>query len=715
VEFDYYKTFSHLISTYSQGVQEGEEYCELVGKYGKCNIEIPDRGVLLLLIESILTPFYIFQIFSVILWMCTHYEVYAACIFLTSAISITVELIDIRTNLKKLKEMMHYECRILVQRLDSMNERVFRDISSCDLVPGDIIVVPEGCHMPCDAIQMTGSSIINEAMLTGESIPVIKNPLPNIDNKNYNPDEDKGFTLFSGTEVIQTRKLGCEKVTALVTRTGYDTLKGSLIKAILYPKPNRFSFHSDSMKFIGVLGIISIIGFLLTLHTSLKYLSKREIIIKALDLVTVTVPPALPAAMSIGVVYALSRLKKSQIYCIAPERINVAGRIKTIVFDKTGTLTEDSLKFSGVTIAKKETFSEFEEDFTRFQESISTEEEKDLHDTKQKFTECMVTWHSIAHVHDRFIGDPLDIEMFKATKWTMNEDVAQKNKELIELSRFYSPNILNKEGKNQDKFIVNSHFILFLHNFHIINFIQVDIIQEWIVYLQRKIENHYEVCLYKLIFYLDGEIELTNQPKSRESKWLGVFKRFDFSSALQRMSVITLNHSSNKFTAFVKGSPEMIQSLTIKDTLPENFFEALEKYTQDGLRVLALAYKPLDEVTSDWIIEWKREEIECDLYFLGFLIMENKVKPQTNPCIEKLQNANIGTIMATGDNGLTGVAVGRKCGIINPYKTVYFAEKAKVSSTENKLKWIKIECPMAVDDYIRKDSQGFEKPSNLQT
>lgn len=97
------------------------------------------------------------------------------------------------------------------------------------------------------------------------------------------------------------------------------------------------------------------------------------------------------------------------------------------------------------------------------------------------------------------------------------------------------------------------------------------------------------------------------------------------------MSVITLDHSTEKFTAFVKGSPEMIQSLSIKMSLPDNFFEVLEKYTQDGLRVIALAYKPLDDVGPDWIVECKREQIECDLYFLGFLILENKVKPQTNP------------------------------------------------------------------------------------
>lgn len=141
---------------------------------------------------------------------------------------------------------------------------------------------------------------------------------------------------------------------------------------------------------------------------------------------------------------------------------------------------------------------------------------------------------------------------------------------------------------------------------------------------------------------------------------LGVIKRFEFSSALQRMSVITLDHTNNSLIAFVKGSPEMIQTLSLTDSLPEDFVEVLEKYTQDGLRVLAMGYKKLDNVNPTWIKECKREDIECDLTFIGFLIMENKVKAATGPCLEKLQNARVDTIMATGDNGLTGIAVARK-------------------------------------------------------
>lgn len=69
---------------------------------------------------------------------------------------------------------------------------------------------------------------------------------------------------------------------------------------------------------------------------------------RALDLFTISIPPALPVAMTIGVAYAVSRLQEEDIYCIAPSRVNVAGRITTMCFDKTGTLTEDGLSVYGV-------------------------------------------------------------------------------------------------------------------------------------------------------------------------------------------------------------------------------------------------------------------------------------------------------------------------------------------------------------------------------
>jgi cation-transporting ATPase 13A2 len=75
------------------------------------------------------------------------------------------------------------------------------EIESIELVPGDVIEIPENTSIPCDICLLTGSCIVNEAMLTGESIPVIKNSIP-YNNDIYDTESDSKYTLFGGTKVI---------------------------------------------------------------------------------------------------------------------------------------------------------------------------------------------------------------------------------------------------------------------------------------------------------------------------------------------------------------------------------------------------------------------------------------------------------------------------------------------------------------------------------
>ena len=77
-----------------------------------------------------------------------------------------------------------------------------KTIESCEMVPGDIVKVPEGKVLPCDLILLTGTVIINEAMLTGESIPVMKSCLPVTNNETYRSEEHSKHTLYGGTHVI---------------------------------------------------------------------------------------------------------------------------------------------------------------------------------------------------------------------------------------------------------------------------------------------------------------------------------------------------------------------------------------------------------------------------------------------------------------------------------------------------------------------------------
>ncbi|MBZ3889938.1 putative cation-transporting ATPase 13A3 [Sciurus carolinensis] len=250
-----------------------------------------------LLRTTVLNPFYIFQLFSVILWSTDEYYYYALAIVIMSIVSIVSSLYSIRKQYVMLHDMVaaHSTVRVSVCR-------------------------------------------VNE----GESVPVTKTNLPNpsVDIKGmgeelYSPETHKRHTLFCGTTVIQTRFYTGELVKAIVVRTGFSTSKGQLVRSILYPKPTDFKLYRDAYLFLLCLVAVAGIGFIYTIINSI--LNEDEvgaIIIESLDIITITVPPTLPAAMTAGIVYAQRRLKKVGIFCISPQRINICGQLNLVCFDK---------------------------------------------------------------------------------------------------------------------------------------------------------------------------------------------------------------------------------------------------------------------------------------------------------------------------------------------------------------------------------------------
>ena len=75
---------------------------------------------------------------------------------------------------------------------------------------------------------------------------------------------------------------------------------------------------------------------------------------------------------------------------------------------------------------------------------------------------------------------------------------------------------------------------------------------------------------------------------------MAIIKRFEFSSKLQRMSVIVKSLLDNKLCLYAKGSPERIRELCLDFTIPDNFNEILQIYTECGYRVLGVAHKNLN-------------------------------------------------------------------------------------------------------------------------
>lgn len=176
----------------------------------------------------------------------------------------------------------------------------------------------------------------------------MKTSIPIIHTEVYSKDECSKHTLYGGTAVIQTRPVGDQPVCALVTNTGFLTTKGSLVRDILYPKAIKFKFYDDGMKFVAIMAMIAVLGFCAICPILIMNKSDvRTFIDRSLNLIVIAVPPALPAAMSCGMVFAIQRLKNCKIFCISPPRVNVAGSVTSFVFDKTGTLTEDGLSVQG--------------------------------------------------------------------------------------------------------------------------------------------------------------------------------------------------------------------------------------------------------------------------------------------------------------------------------------------------------------------------------
>ena len=77
---------------------------------------------------------------------------------------------------------------------------------------------------------------------------------------------------------------------------------------------------------------------------------------------------------------------------------------------------------------------------------------------------------------------------------------------------------------------------------------------------------------------------------------LALIRRFDFDSKLARMSVIVKNKKDGYYKVYTKGAPENIRRLCIPESIPSTFHDILKKYTEKGLRVLALAYKDLNDI-----------------------------------------------------------------------------------------------------------------------
>ncbi|KAJ2368031.1 hypothetical protein H4S01_001815, partial [Coemansia sp. RSA 2610] len=357
--------------------------------------------------REFLSFFYIYQI--MMLWVFYIYAYWQVALVDTGVIllSATIKVVLRLQSERRLKQMAEQEETIAVKR-----DGEWAQVSTRDLVTGDVIEVTSGAHMSCDCILLSGNAIMNESSLTGEPLPIRKFPL-RIDDGHYSvTGAGKMTTLFAGTIVSQVQpvtkaadSLESDRVLALVRFTGTMSDKGQLVRRILFPNPISFIFN-EQMRIVTCILLLYAV-FIMAMSAYLYQSNPVAVVLYGACAVAQLLSPLLPAALVIGQSVAATRLRKKKIYCVDPQRIMTAGKVQILCADKTGTLTKEGLEFYG-----GRCIDETSGRFAAFS--------GDLLSTSRRFQQAVASCHSVADLDGQLIGNPVDIEQFRASNATID-------------------------------------------------------------------------------------------------------------------------------------------------------------------------------------------------------------------------------------------------------------------------------------------------------
>ena len=522
-------------------------------------------------------------------------------------------------------------------------ESRWTQIKSDKLLPGDLVSVGrtgDDSGVACDMLLVEGTAIVNEAMLSGESTPLLK------DSVQLRPADapldpeglDKNSFLWGGTKVLQithgnaseeapdtvpTYASGVESppdngAMAIVVKTGFETSQGSLVRTMIFSTERVSANNVEALLFILFLLIFAIAASWYVWQEGVSKDRKRsKLLLDCVLIITSVVPPELPMELSLAVNTSLAALSRFAIFCTEPFRIPYAGRVDVACFDKTGTLTGEDLVVDGIAGLSLDRSSEGSGADTRLTSIV---------DAGSQTTFVLATAHALVKLDDGdIVGDPMEKATLGGLGWTL---------------------------------------------------------------------GHKDT--------------LTSRPApkgaSMGSDLVQIKRRFQFSSSLKRQSSVATLVANDKSQSRkvrstfvgVKGAPETIQTM-LKST-PPNYEETYKHFTRNGGRVLALGYRYLSnesELGQTKVNNLKREEVETNLTFAGFLVLQCPLKEDAAKSVRMLNESSHRVVMITGDNPLTAVHVARQVEIVD--REVLILDAPEKDATGKHLVW------RSVDDKINID------------
>jgi Ca2+-transporting ATPase len=232
---------------------------------------------------------------------------------------------------------------VALRRMTSPMARVIRQggqrsVAATELVPGDIVVLEAGDVVPA-ALRLTESPNlrVDEAVLTGESLPVEKSPEP-LDETQGELIADRCNMAFKGTAVVYGRARGLVVATGMTTELGQVA---GLLGAHQAPRtPLQRRLDVLGRRLAGAAVVICLVVFAAGVargeDVSLMFLT-------AVSLAVAAIPEALPAVVTIALALGAQRLVRQQALVRRLPAVETLGSVTVICTDKTGTLTQSRM------------------------------------------------------------------------------------------------------------------------------------------------------------------------------------------------------------------------------------------------------------------------------------------------------------------------------------------------------------------------------------